>query len=361
MEKNDSFVNKNMDKFVSIYGYIFKKLFVILGIVIASIFFIVYEILIQFLWLGVTVKFVQWASKFDIMQKIATFIETKLEKFSRWESLFIFLIVLSPMICVGMSSLDSFLHGHFLNAIFLYLIKFVISIAVYYVYESTKYDIFTFSKYKNFEVSYENDSFKTSNNNEDAKFTINASNIPIGIITLPKFLSNLIEHSIKSSFISNIADDVSKKTKESIDSIVVPDNIKKSYEKTKDGISNISIPDNIKESYAKTKDGISNISIPDNIKESYAKTKDGISNISIPDNIKESYAKTKDGIKNVTSKEKKEDTTVEDENTSKLQDEKVVEEKKTTKKSVEKKSVEKKPAEKKSSKKKSTNKKTEDK
>ena len=77
-QNENSFINKTMDKFVSLYGFIFRTISDMVAIILGTILFVFYQIFVQFLWLGIALKFVEFVLSFKLLKKLDE--RRKLEK-----------------------------------------------------------------------------------------------------------------------------------------------------------------------------------------------------------------------------------------------------------------------------------------
>ena len=197
--KTSSFINNTMDKFVLVYGHIFRKISDFIALIIASIFFVFYQIFVQFLWLGIAIRFVEFVLSFNILKKVDKFISNKLKKTTRWESFFIFIIPLIPMEYFAIMAGIAFVAGKITLGISLYLLKFACAIPVSYIYKHTKKELLMLGSYKSFDISYTDKEFIIAHENKHTQFNMSASNIPLGWISLPKFIINISIYLIKNS------------------------------------------------------------------------------------------------------------------------------------------------------------------
>ena len=196
---NDSFINKTMDKFVSLYGFIFRTISDIVAVILGTILFVFYQIFVQLLWLGIAIKFVNFILSFKLLKKLDIFLSQKLQKTTRWESFFIFIIPMIPMEYFALMATSTFINGNISLGILLYSLKFVCAIPVSYIYKHTKEELLSLGTYGSFNTNYTDEEFYIAHKGEHTRFTLDAKNIPLGWISLPKFIINILIFITKNS------------------------------------------------------------------------------------------------------------------------------------------------------------------
>ena len=198
-QNKDSFINQTMDKFVLLYGYIFRTISDVLAIIIGSILFIFYQVFVQLLWLGIALKFVEFILSFNLLKKIDIKLSSKLKNTTRWESFFIFIIPLIPMEYFAIAAGGAFIAGKIYLGLFLYSLKFACAIPVSYIYKHTKEELLSLGTYGDFNTQYIDEEFYIAHKSEHTKLSLTAKNIPLGWISLPKFIINILIHITKNS------------------------------------------------------------------------------------------------------------------------------------------------------------------
>ena len=195
----NSFINKTMDKFVSLYGYIFRTISDIVAIILGTILFVFYQVFVQLLWLGIALKFVEFVLSFRLLKKLDLAVSKKLHKTTRWESFFIFIIPMIPMEYFALMATGAFIDGDITLGFLLYALKFSFAIPVSYIYKHTKEELLSLGTYGSFNTNYIDEEFYIAHKGEHTQFALNAKNIPLGWISLPKFIINILIYMTKNS------------------------------------------------------------------------------------------------------------------------------------------------------------------